>query len=47
VIGWLKTITNSFSGGLYSVAGCAFVASVAIPLLRTAPRAAKLGAQAR
>jgi len=47
VIGWLKTTTNSFSGGLYYVAGCALVASIAILLLRTAPRAAKLGAPAR
>jgi ACS family tartrate transporter-like MFS transporter len=47
VIGWLKTRTNSFSGGLYFVAGCAFVASIVILLLRTAPRAAKVGATAR
>jgi MFS transporter, ACS family, tartrate transporter len=40
VIGWLKTTTGSFSGGLYYVAGCAFVASIATLLLRTAPRAA-------
>lgn len=47
MIGWLKTTTNSFSGGLYYVAGCALIASVAILLLRTAPRVAKLGAPAR
>ena len=47
MIGWLKTRTNSFSGGLYFVAGCAFVASIVILLLRTAPRAAKVGATAR
>ena len=41
VIGWLKTTTNSFSGGLYYVACCAFVSAVAIILLRTAPRAAR------
>jgi hypothetical protein len=39
VIGWLKTTTNSFSGGLYYVAGCAFVSAFAIVMLRTAPRA--------
>ena len=38
VIGWLKTTTNSFSGGLYYVACCAFVASIAIVALRTAGR---------
>jgi MFS transporter, ACS family, tartrate transporter len=47
VIGWLKTTTNSFSGGLYYVAGCAIVASVAILLLRTAPRTAKVRAAVR
>lgn len=47
MIGWLKTRTNSFSGGLYFVAGCAFVASIVILLLRTAPRAAKVGVTAR
>ena len=41
VIGWLKTTTNSFSGGLYYVAGCAFVSAIAIMALRTAPRAAR------
>ena len=38
VIGWLKTTTNSFSGGLYYVATCALVSAVAIAVLRTAPR---------
>jgi len=38
IIGWLKTTTGSFSGGLYYVAGCALVSSVAIALVRTAPR---------
>ena len=47
MIGWLKTRTNSFSGGLYFVACCAFVASIVILLLRTAPRAAKVGATAQ
>jgi MFS transporter, ACS family, tartrate transporter len=42
VIGWLKTTTNSFSGGLYYVAGCAFVSAVAIIVLRTAPRTARV-----
>jgi ACS family tartrate transporter-like MFS transporter len=41
VIGWLKTTTNSFSGGLYYVACCAFVSTIAIVALRTAPRAAR------
>ena len=40
VIGWLKTTTNSFSGGLYYVAGCALFAAIAIFVLRTTPRAA-------
>jgi ACS family tartrate transporter-like MFS transporter len=39
VIGWLKTTTNSFSGGLNYVAGCAFVSAFAILTLRTASRA--------
>jgi ACS family tartrate transporter-like MFS transporter len=39
VIGWLKTTTNSFSGGLYYIACCAFVSAIAILTLRTAPRA--------
>jgi ACS family tartrate transporter-like MFS transporter len=39
VIGWLKTTTNSFSGGLYYVAGCALLSAIAIAVLRTAPRA--------
>ena len=47
VIGWLKTTTNSFSGGRYYVAGCACVASIKIVLLRTAPRAVKAGVAAR
>jgi ACS family tartrate transporter-like MFS transporter len=38
VIGWLKTTTNSFSGGLYYVAACASLAAVVILTLRTAPR---------
>jgi MFS transporter, ACS family, tartrate transporter len=42
VIGWLKTTTNSFSGGLYYVAGCALVSAVAIIVLRTVPRTARL-----
>ena len=41
VIGWLKTTTNSFSGGLYYVAGCAFVSAIVIITLRTAPRRAR------
>jgi MFS transporter, ACS family, tartrate transporter len=39
VIGWLKTTTNSFSGGLYYVAGTAVVSALAIRLVRTTPRA--------
>jgi ACS family tartrate transporter-like MFS transporter len=42
VIGWLKTTTNSFSGGLYYVACCAFVSAIAIVVLRTAPRVASV-----
>jgi MFS transporter, ACS family, tartrate transporter len=38
VIGWLKTTTNSFSGGLYYVAVCAFVSAVVIVMLRTGAR---------
>jgi MFS transporter, ACS family, tartrate transporter len=41
VIGWLKTTTNSFSGGLYYVACCAFVSAIAILALRTVPRLAR------
>jgi len=42
VIGWIKTTTDSFSGGLYYVAFCAFASAIAIVTLRTAPRAAKV-----
>src|ERR1700712_4859440 len=42
VIGWMKTTTNSFSGGLYYVAGCALLSAVAIAVLRTAPRVVKI-----
>jgi ACS family tartrate transporter-like MFS transporter len=38
VIGWLKTTTNSFSGGLYYVACCAVISAFAILTLSTAPR---------
>jgi MFS transporter, ACS family, tartrate transporter len=38
VIGWMKTTTNSFSGGLYYVACCAFMASIAILALRIGSR---------
>ena len=41
VIGWLKTTTNSFSGGLYYVGCCAFGGAIAIAAVRTAPRVAK------
>jgi MFS transporter, ACS family, tartrate transporter len=41
VIGWIKTTTNSFSGGLYYVAGCAFVSAIIILTLRTTPRTAR------
>jgi ACS family tartrate transporter-like MFS transporter len=41
VIGWLKTTTNSFSGGLYYVACCALVSAITIVALRTAPHAAR------
>jgi ACS family tartrate transporter-like MFS transporter len=42
VIGWLKTTTNSFSGGLYYVACCAFVSAIVIVVLRTAPRTTRM-----
>jgi ACS family tartrate transporter-like MFS transporter len=42
VIGWLKITTNSFSGGLYYVACCAFISAIVILVLRTAPRAARV-----
>jgi ACS family tartrate transporter-like MFS transporter len=38
VIGWVKTTTNSFSGGLYYVAICALGSAIAIIMLRTVPR---------
>jgi MFS transporter, ACS family, tartrate transporter len=44
VIGWLKTTTGSFSGGLYYVACCALMAGAAILALRTAPRVRKVPA---
>ena len=36
VIGWLKTTTGSFSGGLYYVASCTLVASIIFLTTRTA-----------
>jgi ACS family tartrate transporter-like MFS transporter len=42
VIGWLKTTTNSFSGGLYYVACCAGVSAIAIVALRTGARGVKV-----
>jgi MFS transporter, ACS family, tartrate transporter len=42
VIGWLKTTTSSFSGGLYYVACCALASAIAIIALRTRPRVARL-----
>lgn len=47
VIGWLKTTTNSFSGGLYYVACCAFMASIAILMLRIGSRAKSTPAMER
>ncbi|HEY1412481.1 MAG TPA: MFS transporter, partial [Rhodopila sp.] len=41
VIGWLKTTTNSFSGGLYYVACTAVASAIAVRAVRTAPRAAR------
>ena len=41
VIGWLKTTTNSFSGGLYYVACCALLSAAAILALRTGTRVVK------
>jgi MFS transporter, ACS family, tartrate transporter len=43
VIGWLKTTTDSFSGGLYYVAGCALASAIAIVALRTTPPRGSLG----
>lgn len=42
VIGWLKTMTNSLSGGLYYVACCAVVSAIVIVMLRTAPRVVRV-----
>ena len=42
VIGWIKTETNSFSGGLYYVACCAFASAIAIVAVRIAPRVARV-----
>ena len=47
VIGWLKTTTNSFSGGLYYVACCALASAIAIIALRRRPRAVRLPTVAR
>jgi MFS transporter, ACS family, tartrate transporter len=41
VIGWLKTTTNSYSGGLYYVACCAAGAAIAIRIVRVTSRAAR------
>jgi MFS transporter, ACS family, tartrate transporter len=45
VIGWLKTTTDSFSGGLYYVASCSFVAAIVFLAMRARPRAATAPAQ--
>jgi ACS family tartrate transporter-like MFS transporter len=37
-IGWIKTTTGSYTGGLYYVAGCTLMASVAIAVVRTSAR---------
>ncbi len=37
-IGWIKTTTGSYTGGLYYVAGCTLMASLAIAVVRTASR---------
>jgi len=42
VIGWLKTTTNSFSGGLYYVAGTAIASAFAIFAVHVVPRAARV-----
>ena len=42
-IGWIKTTTDSYTGGLYYVAACAFLASIAVGVLRTAPVAMRRG----
>jgi ACS family tartrate transporter-like MFS transporter len=43
-IGWIKTATDSFSGGIYYVAGCSVVASIAIASVRTGPPRKNAGA---
>lgn len=45
VIGWLKTTTGSFSGGLYYVAVCAFISAIALMTVRTTPRALRAAEQ--
>jgi len=42
-IGWIKTATDSFSGGIYYVAGCTVMASIAISSVRTGPPRRKAG----
>lgn len=37
-IGWIKTATDSYTGGLYYVAGCTMTGSIAIAVLRTSRR---------
>jgi MFS transporter, ACS family, tartrate transporter len=44
VIGWLKTATGSFSGGLYYVGACTFVAALVFPAMRFARRPATVPA---
>jgi MFS transporter, ACS family, tartrate transporter len=46
VIGWLKTTTGSFSGGLYYVAACTLVAAVIFFALRSVTRATTVPAEA-
>ena len=46
VIGWLKTTTGSFSGGLYYVAACTLIAAVIFFALRGVTRAARVPAAA-
>jgi MFS transporter, ACS family, tartrate transporter len=45
MLGWVKTATGSFSGGIYFLAVCSFIAAIIVPLAIRAP-AARL-AQAR
>jgi ACS family tartrate transporter-like MFS transporter len=44
VIGWLKTTTDSFSGGLYYIACCTLMAAIIFLAMRLTPRRAMVPA---